>query len=83
MMPVRKADKKSGIRLSSPEVHKAMMPDRVISAATSSSETPMYQVIIFQFTTLLLISGAKLFLIISFINTKIFIFALIISINSL
>ena len=79
-MPVRKAENRSGTRLSSPGVHKAMIPDMVISVATSSSETPMYHVIIFQFISFCF-DGAKILSLGSFINTKMFIFALILSIK--
>lgn len=48
-MPVRKAEYRMGIRLSSPGVNNAMIPDTVMSAATNSSETPIYQVMILQF----------------------------------
>ena len=76
MVPVRKAENRSGIWLSSPGVHKAMIPDTVISAATSSSETPIYHVMIFQFISYCF-DGAKIMGLGSFIKTKMFIFALI------
>ena len=57
-----------------------MMPDTVMSAATNSNETPIYQVMILQFMSFL-IDGAKLFPANAFINTIIIIFALIISIE--
>ena len=79
-MPVRKADSRSGIRLSSPGMHRAMIPDTVISADTSSSETLIYHMIIFQFMSLSF-EVAKLFRQETFINTKMFIFALILSIS--
>jgi hypothetical protein len=52
MMPVRKAENRSGILLSSPGVNKATTPDTVMSVATKSNEIPTYQEIIFQFMTL-------------------------------
>ena len=48
-MPVRKADSSSGMRLWSPGVHKAMTPDRVMSAAARKREIPIYHVMTFQF----------------------------------
>ena len=57
-----------------------MMPDTDMSADTSSSETPKYHVITFQFMNICF-DGAKLFPENSFINTKMFIFALILSIS--
>ena len=48
-VPVRIADISNGRRLQSPGVQNAMIPDAAISPATNNSETPVYQVIIFQF----------------------------------
>ena len=79
-IPVRKADNRRGRLLSSPGVQNAMMQDTVISAATSSSETQIYHIITFQFISFVF-DGAKIFPPSSFINTKMFIFALIKSIN--
>ena len=79
-MAVRKPENSKGIRLWSPGVRHAMIPDTVIRAATRSKETPIYHVITFQFIAFR-IPGTKLWPGIAFINTIIFIFALIKSIR--
>lgn len=56
-MPVRKADIRSGVRLSSPTVQQATIPDTLIKPATSSSDTPIYQVITLQFITIVFNGG--------------------------
>ena len=43
-----KADRNRAVPLSSPGVHTAMTPETAIRAATSSSDMPRYQVMIFQ-----------------------------------